>query len=607
MYTNYNNVFISLSMKLADRIIHLTLFLTIIAYSCNNSVTKEITKSELQDHIKYLSSDSLKGRQTGTAGDSLAALYIKTQLMLSGIKPLSGDGFQRYEVTSKVIAGEKNFLSVNGEKLNPSIDFAPFSFSGNSSLEANAVFAGYGFYINNDSLQWNDYEKIDVKGKWVLILRGDPEPEKSVSGFIPFSSDRDKVLVAKDMGASGALLVSGPVFDEEDSFESLSSGDYSVGIPVLRIKRKVADYILKKTNITIADIEKRINSTKKSSGFETGAKVRGGSEIIEKKSATRNVIMLLPGEDELLKDEYVIIGAHFDHLGMGGQGSSSRARDTVAVHHGADDNASGVGEMIELAEKFALTKGSHKRSIIFAAFSGEESGLLGSKYFTENPYIDLTKVNVMINLDMVGRLQDSSSLQIGGAGTAEGLKEVVKSLSDTNLIRLTFSDEGYGPSDHSSFYGKNIPVLFFSTGAHLDYHTPSDTWDKINYAGMVEISNLIFKVMEGCANNPERLKFKEAGPRIEVNRAMRRKGVTLGIMPDFAGNVKNGLRADFVTPGKPAALGGMKKGDIITSINGKTVNNIQDYMFRMGQLKHGETISVEVLRNGKKEVLLIQL
>jgi hypothetical protein len=594
-------------MKLVNRVFHLTLFFAIIAYSCSTSVTRKITTSELQNHIKYLSSDSLKGRLTGTTGDSLAALYIKNQLMLSGIIPLSGDGFQRYEVTNKVIAGEKNFLSVNGEKLNQSTDFAPFSFSGNSSLEANAVFAGYGFNINNDSLQWNDYEKIDVKGKWVLILRGDPEPEKSVSGFIPFSSDRDKVLAAKDMGASGALLVSGPVFDEEDSFEPLSSGDYSVGIPVLRIKREVADDILKKTNNTIADLEKRINSTKKSSGFETGVNVSGGSEIIEKKSATRNVIMILPGEDELLKDEYVIIGAHFDHLGMGGQGSSSRARDTVAVHHGADDNASGVGEMIELAEKFALTKGSHKRSIIFAAFSGEESGLLGSKYFTGNPLIDLTKVNAMINLDMVGRLQDSSSLQIGGVGTAEGLKELVKSLSDTNLIRLTFSDEGYGPSDHSSFYGKNIPVLFYSTGAHLDYHTPSDTWDKINYTGMVEISNLIFNVTENLANNSERLKFKEAGPKVEVNRAMRRKGLTLGIMPDFAGNVKNGLRADFVTPGKPAALGGMKKGDIITSINGKTVNNIQDYMFRMGQLKHGETISVEVLRNGKKEVLLIQL
>lgn len=592
-------------LKSVNRIKPVILFFLFIPFSCNSQVTREITTGELQDHIRFLSSDSLKGRQTGTAGDSLAAIYIKTQFIASGLVPLSGDGFQRYNVTDKVIAGDKNFLFINDEELNLPADFMPFSFSGNSELIASVVFAGYGFNISNDSLQWNDYEKIDAKGKWVLLLHGDPEPEKSVSGFIPFNSDRDKVLAAKDMGASGVLMVSGPVMDEEDSFESLASGDYSVQIPVLRIKRYIADKILKKANTTIADLEKQINTIKKPTGFETEAIVFAGSEIIRKEAVTRNVVMLLPGEDELLKNEYVIIGAHFDHLGMGG--SSSRAGDTVAVHHGADDNASGVSEMIELAEKFALTKGSHKRSMVFAAFSGEELGLLGSKYFTDNPMIDLTKVNAMINLDMVGRLQDSSSLQIGGAGTAEGLKDLVISLSDTSKITLSILDEGYGPSDHSSFYIRNIPVLFYSTGAHLDYHTPLDTWDRINYPGMAEISNLVYNLSENLASNPERLKFREAGPKIELNRAIRRKGVTLGIMPDFAGNVKNGLRADFVTPGKPAALGGMKKGDIITSINGKTVSNIQDYMFRMGQLKHGETISVEVLRSGKNVVLLIQL
>ena len=592
-------------MKLSKRILPFILFYAMAAYSCNNSVTRKITPTELQDHIKFLSSDSLKGRQTGTAGDSLAAYYIKDQLSRTGLKPLSGDGFQRYQVADKVIAGDKNFLSVDGQKFDSSASLMPFSFSGNSELEAEVIFAGYGFSIKNDSLQWNDYEKTDVKGKWVLLLRGDPEPNKSVSGFIPYNGDRDKALLAKDMGAYGVLMVSGPINDQEDTFEPLSSEAFSVEIPVLRIKRSVADRILAKTRTIVSDLENRINTTKKPLVFTTGSIVNAGSEIIVKISVTRNVIMLLPGEDELMKNEYLIIGGHFDHLGMGGP--SSRAGDTVAVHHGADDNASGIAEVIELAEKFALTKGSHKRSIIFAAFSGEELGLLGSKYFTDNPLIDLSKVNAMINLDMVGRLRDSSALQIGGAGTAEGLKDLEKSLIDTSLTKLAISDEGSGPSDHSSFYGKNIPVLFFSTGAHLDYHTPSDTWEKINYPGMVKVSDLVFDIVEKLANDNARLKFKEAGPKVEINRAMRRQGVTLGITPDYAGIVKNGLRADFVTPGKPAALGGMKKGDIITAINGKTVNNIQDYMFRLGQLKHGETISVEVLRNAKKEVLLIQL
>jgi membrane-associated protease RseP (regulator of RpoE activity) len=213
----------------------------------------------------------------------------------------------------------------------------------------------------------------------------------------------------------------------------------------------------------------------------------------------------------------------------------------------------------------------------------------------------------MINLDMVGRLKDSSSVQISGVGTAGDFGEMITSGNDTSLLRLTLSEEGYGPSDHSSFYGKNIPVLFFTTGAHMDYHTPSDTYDKINYKGMVTISSLIFKITEKLASSPDKLKFREAGPKIERGRLMRRKSVTLGIMPDFAGNVKNGLRADEVDPGRPAALGGMKKGDIITSINGKTVNNIYDYMSRMGQLKNGQTIIVGILRDGAKIELVIQL
>ena len=578
-----------------------------LLFSCNRAGNPEVTVEELQEHVKYLASDTLKGRLTGSEGDSLTAVYIKNQLTSAGLEPLEGDGFQRFEVTDKVIPGKKNFFRLNGIEFSPENDFMPFSFSGNSELESEVVFAGYGFNINNDSIHWNDYEKLDVRGKWVLLLMGDPEPDNTVSGFIPFSADRDKALLAKDMGAAGVLMVAGPAFDPEDTLEPLSTSGYSVEIPVLRIKRNLGDLLLKKSKSTVAGNESSMIKKRSSSGFKTGEILYAGSEVVSEKSRTRNVIMILPGEDSLLKNEYLIIGAHFDHLGTGGPGSSSRAVDTVAVHPGADDNASGVGAMVELAEKFALTKGSHKRSIVFAAFSGEEKGLLGSKYFTENPGIDLTKVNAMINLDMIGRLSEEGSLQVGGVGTAEGLKDLVLSRADTGQIKLTFTEEGYGPSDHSSFYGKNIPVLFYSTGAHLDYHTPSDTWDKINYPGMKSISEIIYKVAETLSDSSGRLIFKESGPRTDVSRAMRRRGVTLGIMPDFAGNVKNGLRADFVTPGKPASLGGMKKGDIITSINGKSVNNIQDYMYRMSQLKHGQTISVEVLRNNKKEVLLIQL
>jgi hypothetical protein len=565
----------------------------------------QVTVQEFQQHIKYLSSDALLGRLTGSPGDSLAAVYVKGNLLSYGLIPLSGDGFQRYKVTKKVVAGKASSLSVNNVNYALEKDFMPLAFSSDSQLESDVVFIGYGFNINGDSIKWDDYNGVDVKGKWVMILRGDPEPDNNKSPYISFSADRDKALLAKDMGAAGVLMVSGPVFDPQDTFEALNLEGYSVDIPVIRIKKEVADAILSKSNATIASLEKKLNETKKPYSFSVNVKVNGKTEILRELAGTRNVMMLLPGEDPKMKNEYIILGAHFDHLGMGGPGSGSRALDTIGIHHGADDNASGVAMMLELAEKFAKTPGSHKRSIICLSFSGEEEGLLGSKHFVDDPCIDLSKVDAMINMDMVGRLNETNNMEIGGVGTATGLKELVYANSDTSIIKLTLSPEGYGPSDHSSFYGKNIPVLFYFTGGHMDYHTPTDTWEKINYKGMVEISALIFKVAEALANDSARLEFKEAGPKEEVNRYPRRRGVTLGIMPDFAGVIKNGLRADFVTSGKPAALGGMQKGDIITFINGKQVNNIQDYMFRMGQLKHGQTISVEVLRGGEKVVLVI--
>jgi hypothetical protein len=263
--------------------------------------------------------------------------------------------------------------------------------------------------------------------------------------------------------------------------------------------------------------------------------------------------------------------------------------------------------MVELAEKLANSRKGLARNILFVAFSGEEMGLLGSKHFVENMGIEPSNVNLMVNLDMVGRLKEGNGVQVGGVGTALGLRDSVIIVTDTAMLSLSFTDEGYGPSDHSSFYGKNIPVLVFTTGAHLDYHTPDDTPDKLNYAGMVRIGELLTEIVTSAANDTERLAFREAGPKGPSQSMGRRRGVTLGLMPDFAGNVKNGLRADFVTPGKPAAMGGMEKGDIIVAIEDKPVNNIEDYMFRLSQLKPGQTITVEVIRDEKRELLLIQL
>ena len=325
-----------------------------------------------------------------------------------------------------------------------------------------------------------------------------------------------------------------------------------------------------------------------------------------KRVTTANVAMVLEGKDPVLKSEYVIVGAHFDHLGMGGPTSSSRNQDTVALHPGADDNASGVALMIQLAEKLAADKKGHARSIVFAAFSGEETGLTGSKYFENNMPARPSDINIMINLDMVGRMKEGNYLQVSGVGTAAGLRDSVELVNDTTKLHLTFTEEGSGPSDHFSFYADSIPVLFITTGTHTDYHLPSDTWDKLNYDGMVATGDLLYKVISKAADNKEKLAFRLSGSQTPQSMG-RRGGVTLGLMPDIAGVVKNGLRADLVTPGKPAALGGMKKGDIIIAIENKPVNDIQEYMKRLGELKPGQRITVDVLRNGAHEVLIIQL
>lgn len=576
----------------------------ILLASCNRY--QRITQYELRNHIRYLASDSLKGRMTGSPGDSLAAEYIKEDLLSNGLEPLTGDGLQRFAVTKKITPGKGNKLNIDGFGYISGRDFTPLPFSSNDSLTAEVVFAGYGITIKSDTLQWDDYANLDIRGKWVLLLRADPGQERGAGGaFAGFSADRDKAMIAKDLGAAGILLVSGSTLDPDDKFEQPEAEGYSLGIPAFRIKRDLANIILSQTGKNIDSLEKQINRNRKSQAFPARSVVGGQAELVRETTGTRNVAMILPGSDPQLRNEYVIIGAHFDHLGMGGTGSSSRKQDTVAVHYGADDNASGVAMMLELAEKFSKTEGSNRRSIVCVAFSGEEEGLLGSKQFVNEPPIDLSKVNAMINLDMVGRLNEDKTLQISGVGTAAGLKDLVISNTDTTVIKLAMSDEGYGPSDHSSFYGKDIPVLFYFTGAHEDYHTPDDTFESINYDGMVKISGLIYSVAYQLANADEKMSFREAGPKGPT--VTRMKGVTLGIMPDFAGVVKNGLRADFVTPGRPAALGGMKKGDIIVSIEGKPVNNIQDYMFRMQQVKKGQTITVEVMRNEKKIGLLIQL
>ncbi len=574
--------------------------------SCSQKYNPEITVKELKEELGYLASDSLKGRKAGEQGDLLAAQYIREKFEKAGLELLYENGFQIFGLVTSAQLGEGNVLKVDEEKFDVEKDFLPYAFSANTEVSAEVIFAGYGLEVDTDTLKWNDFKNLDVSGKWVMALQGDPDLDNPQSPFLEFSSERAKALNASDKKAAGLILVAGKKYSEEDELASLifdkNSSRYS--FPIIQVTRNVADKILKGTGYSIEELETKMETDGNPIHVIADAMVSVKTNVTQEETESRNIVALLHGNDPVLKDQYIVVGAHYDHLGMGGPGSGSRAIDTVAVHNGADDNASGVAMVIELAEKVASEK-KNKRSIIFAAFGAEEMGLVGSKALTAEPPVETDKMVGMFNFDMVGRLDTATNgLSVGGTQTA---KETESILADLNPgFELAMSPEGVGPSDHASFYLQNVPVLFISTGAHSDYHSPLDDADRINYEGMKKVADYSYSLLMEIANRDSMLTFQEAGPKFQRSRGGRLR-VTFGIMPDFAGLEKRGLRVDAVTKGKPADRGGMKKGDIITAIEGKKVGGIHDYMSRLQTLKVGDRVSVDIIRDDKETVLIIEL
>jgi hypothetical protein len=569
--------------------------------------SSEISVSDLQKQVGFLASDSLKGRKPGTPGEVMAATYIRDCFSKAGLKLLYDNGFQKFEIVADVQPGTNNSIAFDDYKAKQGVDFTPLSFSSSATLTAPVVFAGYGFDLDLDSLKWNDFKNIDVKGKWAIILRGDPEPDKPNSAFLAYGQERIKVLTAKDKGAAGVMLVSPSDLEKSDVIMHMQydKSPSDAGIPVFSITRAMADKLLVSMNYTIAALESEMKENKKPVSLYLDPKVTATSDLVKTRVIAHNVVGLLEGSDPVLKNEYVVIGGHFDHLGMGGEGSGSRAPGEIAVHNGADDNASGTAGVIELAQKLSANQKLLKRSFIFVAFTGEEMGLLGSKEFVNKPPVDLKKVNAMINMDMIGRLNpESKTISVGGTGTSVQSDSILRKLEVGRPFKVSYSTDGYGPSDHASFYSSNIPVFYFSTGAHDEYHTPADDSDMLDYAGEVAVLDMVYD-LSGIVSSGERLVFREAGAK-QATRGGRNLKVTLGIVPDMVSSDNNGLRVDGVRKGGPAEVAGIVKGDRIVTIEGQPVTNIYDYMARLGKLKAGQVATVEIIREGKKQILIVQ-
>jgi len=582
------------------------IFLLPTLFSCQPRFEKEITDPEIEGHIRYLASEELKGRYPGTSEDAELQSYIATEFRKAGLVLFDKTGLQHFDIVTDIEPGNGNRVAFSDADLVLGTDYQPLAFSASGSADADLVFAGYGFQIDSDDLTWDDYAGMDVHDKWVMLFRGVPGEQEASSPFINYSEDRGKALTAADQGAAGVIMVSGASFDPGDHLEELGAKQHALAIPVIHMTRNAADMILAAGSAdSLAALEKMITRDQAPHSFDMQLKLQATVDLKPRQVESANVIAFLRGSDPSLRDQYVVIGAHHDHLGMGGPGSSSRQPDTVAVHYGADDNASGVAGVLEIAER--LVADHPERSIMFATFGAEEMGLVGSKYLTEHSPVDLSKVQAMINLDMVGRLNDQRQLQIGGVGTSPGFEALFDSLNGSFGFSLKFSNEGYGPSDHAAFYAEDIPVLFLSTGGHPDYHTPADQLQAINIEGEKEVLQFAALLAEALANEHEKIAFTEAGPKVQGSSRSRRGGITLGLMPDVTYDGNDGMPVMFVTQGKPAAVGGIQKGDIIVAIEGKSVGNVYDYMSRLDQLKEGMSIIVTVKRNGDLVDLVVRI
>ena len=562
------------------------------------ALASDMAPDRYMGYVRFLASPELKGRRTGTPECDRAAEYIAEQFKKAGLQPIGGSFFQQYEVTAKTGLGKNDALVILGTKksepLRETVDFVPLNLSGNGSVSGQVVFVGYG--ISAPEYRYDDYSGVDADGKVVLVLRHEPK-ELADKNQLADSGIESKVVNAKLHGARGVLLVNRPSDDDTlDKFRLLTAtGDY--GIVVDQIAMSVANELLAPAHESVAQVVGEIDRETKPRPFaiqDVKAELR--VDLTEEKRATRNVLGYLPGETP----EYIVIGAHYDHLGLGEQDSLDPSM-TGTVHPGADDNASGTAGVMELAGHFARM-GKQKRGFLFLCFSGEEEGLLGSAWYVNHPLKPLADAAAMINMDMIGRLRDNK-VYVGGMGTGSTFKPIVTAATDKEHFAADESQMGgYGASDHTSFTTKQIPTLFFFSGLHSDYHKASDTADKINAPDAIRLLDEVADISESLAEAPQRPEFirvqEPAHAGSVSSSGSSGYGPYFGSIPDFGGPA-NGVRFSDVRDGSPAAKAGFKAGDVMVEFDGKPIQNLYDFTYALRAHKPGDTVKVKVLRDGK--------
>lgn len=597
------------------------LALLLLAWGCaeknknlNPESSPEIAAADLNWHVSFLASDALEGRGSGTDGARLAGDYIAAEFKRFGLKPAGENGsyFQTFEVIAGLHLGTDNslFVFTGGDTSALQLDeqFVPIGHSDNGAFAGEVVFAGYG--IEAEEMSYNDYAGIDVTGKVVLVMRHAPDGDNPHSDFFRHTPLRKKASLAKEKGAAAILFVNGPLDNpDEDKLTRLryDRTPSRSGLAVLHVSRGVAEQLLAPTGQSLKALQSQINESRKTNSFAiAGVSVFGKVDVQEDRRQARNVIGEIAGHDATLREQYIIAGAHYDHLGLGGDGSL--AEDAIGqIHNGADDNASGTAGLLELAQKLAAERNNLRRSALFIAFSGEELGLLGSAAFVKNPTRSMDRAIAMLNMDMIGRMQNNT-LILYGIGTSplwEGVVDSLNAMPDFGFD-LKKNKDGLGPSDHASFYQANIPVLALFTGIHEDYHKPSDDADKINYDDKARVVQFAHNVIRSLDAHETQPLFTEVEDQRQ-GRAASGFRVYLGTIPDYAETDVAGLKISGVRAGGPAEKAGLQGGDVIVKFGPRDINNIYDYTYALQDFKPGDVVDVVVVRGEERLTFKIEL
>lgn len=561
-----------------------------------------LAAARVQADVAFLASDDLKGRRAGTPEADRAADWLVTQFKRIGLSPAGANGewLQPFDFIDGVDLGPKNRLETGAAAAKKAwavgTDFRPLAFSAPGAAEGEVVFAGYG--IVSKDLGYDDYAGLDVKNKVVLVLRYSPDGDDEKSSFSPFAALRFKAAVAREKGAKAMLVAAGPLTkDVTDDLVALrtDAAFSDAGIVAMSVRRPVAEALLAGSSRTLEAAQRAIDEAKKPASFAAaGSAVALNVDVTPRRARTANVIGLLKGADPAKSAEIVIVGAHYDHLGLGGT-TSLAAASGPQIHHGADDNASGVAALLETARDLSAKRATLPRSILFIAFAAEELGTLGSLQFAKNPTIPWDSVVAMFNMDMVGRLR-GDKLNVQGVGTSPAWKGLVESSNAEAKLKLALLEGGFGPSDHSPFYAAKKPVLFIFTGAHADYHKPSDTADRIDSEGIVRVVKFVEPVVLAVATAPERIAFSEVkggtAPSAGGSRSFR---VWVGGIPDFS-EEGQGVKLSGVTGGSPAEKAGLMAGDTIVKFGDKDLRNLYDYTYALQGKKPGEKVNIVVKR-----------